>query len=381
VGGIGERVRALSAINAKSLVTNMTPETNMQTLTQTLTQTLADHVNALVAGTKWPDPKVVRAIAAYGAQAIEPLRQIVREDKDGWPLTFAVKLLALLNPPEVIPDLADAYRRFEGDELLDLLYVPAGSWGEGVIAPMLKMGQDRSLDFYTRSMAFETMLVGADGDPGLIAECSSELRAILAGFLADLDGMSDEEQELVNYIAIDLAKLQDAQAHDLLEAAFEANLINPGVTGANSVSKLYQCYNEKIQTFDRNWIDAYSHQYDETRHVHLDLIKAHALAPTLVPSEFGLVFPNQLELQPLTTLVTISGRLEAAHTAAKHARWVQAEQARQAELAQQTKQAQSDQQAEVAAVVKPTRPKVGRNDPCYCGSGKKYKYCHMELDR
>jgi preprotein translocase subunit SecA len=21
-------------------------------------------------------------------------------------------------------------------------------------------------------------------------------------------------------------------------------------------------------------------------------------------------------------------------------------------------------------------PKVGRNDPCPCGSGKKYKYCH-----
>ena len=24
----------------------------------------------------------------------------------------------------------------------------------------------------------------------------------------------------------------------------------------------------------------------------------------------------------------------------------------------------------------PTSKKVGRNDPCYCGSGKKYKHCH-----
>jgi preprotein translocase subunit SecA len=23
-----------------------------------------------------------------------------------------------------------------------------------------------------------------------------------------------------------------------------------------------------------------------------------------------------------------------------------------------------------------SRPKVGRNDPCWCGSGKKYKKCH-----
>ena len=26
--------------------------------------------------------------------------------------------------------------------------------------------------------------------------------------------------------------------------------------------------------------------------------------------------------------------------------------------------------------VKRNVPKVGRNDPCPCGSGKKYKYCH-----
>jgi uncharacterized protein YecA (UPF0149 family) len=26
----------------------------------------------------------------------------------------------------------------------------------------------------------------------------------------------------------------------------------------------------------------------------------------------------------------------------------------------------------------PTTPKVGRNDPCPCGSGKKYKKCCLE---
>ena len=25
--------------------------------------------------------------------------------------------------------------------------------------------------------------------------------------------------------------------------------------------------------------------------------------------------------------------------------------------------------------------KLGRNDPCWCGSGKKYKRCHYEADR
>jgi preprotein translocase subunit SecA len=27
-----------------------------------------------------------------------------------------------------------------------------------------------------------------------------------------------------------------------------------------------------------------------------------------------------------------------------------------------------------------TGPRVGRNDPCPCGSGKKYKKCHMQSD-
>ncbi len=37
--------------------------------------------------------------------------------------------------------------------------------------------------------------------------------------------------------------------------------------------------------------------------------------------------------------------------------------------------------AEVQRTVKRDRPKVGRNDPCWCGSGKKYKHCHYRSDQ
>jgi preprotein translocase subunit SecA len=36
--------------------------------------------------------------------------------------------------------------------------------------------------------------------------------------------------------------------------------------------------------------------------------------------------------------------------------------------------------APAPAPVVRTAPRVGRNDPCYCGSGKKYKKCHMLID-
>ena len=39
-------------------------------------------------------------------------------------------------------------------------------------------------------------------------------------------------------------------------------------------------------------------------------------------------------------------------------------------------QAGQDQQQAKVATIRRDQPKVGRNDPCWCGSGKKYKKCH-----
>ena len=36
----------------------------------------------------------------------------------------------------------------------------------------------------------------------------------------------------------------------------------------------------------------------------------------------------------------------------------------------------SDQPQPVATVVKAPHEKIGRNEPCWCGSGKKFKFCH-----
>ena len=35
-----------------------------------------------------------------------------------------------------------------------------------------------------------------------------------------------------------------------------------------------------------------------------------------------------------------------------------------------------DSEATQAPIVKSDREKIGRNDPCWCGSGKKFKLCH-----
>jgi preprotein translocase subunit SecA len=40
----------------------------------------------------------------------------------------------------------------------------------------------------------------------------------------------------------------------------------------------------------------------------------------------------------------------------------------------------SAQPVQRPATVKRDKPKLGRNDPCWCGSGKKYKSCHLRSD-
>jgi preprotein translocase subunit SecA len=42
-------------------------------------------------------------------------------------------------------------------------------------------------------------------------------------------------------------------------------------------------------------------------------------------------------------------------------------------------EAQDFAEAEAAVSSAEGYPKVGRNDPCPCGSGKKYKQCHGKL--
>ncbi len=41
----------------------------------------------------------------------------------------------------------------------------------------------------------------------------------------------------------------------------------------------------------------------------------------------------------------------------------------------------TDRDAPAVQTVRKSGPDVGRNDPCWCGSGKKYKNCHMNSDR
>jgi preprotein translocase subunit SecA len=65
---------------------------------------------------------------------------------------------------------------------------------------------------------------------------------------------------------------------------------------------------------------------------------------------------------------------------ATHAAAISASQARQAQIDESQQQTNSGGEQKKAEPIRNIGAKVGRNDPCPCGSGKKYKNCHMKME-
>ena len=66
---------------------------------------------------------------------------------------------------------------------------------------------------------------------------------------------------------------------------------------------------------------------------------------------------------------------------ATHEAAISAQQARRRRMPRSSMQTNAGGEAKKAEPIRNIGEKVGRNDPCPCGSGKKYKNCHMKLEK
>ncbi|MDA0426030.1 SEC-C metal-binding domain-containing protein, partial [Stutzerimonas frequens] len=72
-------------------------------------------------------------------------------------------------------------------------------------------------------------------------------------------------------------------------------------------------------------------------------------------------------------------RMEEERRAQAERQQMNYEHAQSSGMEEEQETANTGEQAENAEPFKRETPKVGRNDPCPCGSGKKYKQCHGKL--
>jgi preprotein translocase subunit SecA len=100
----------------------------------------------------------------------------------------------------------------------------------------------------------------------------------------------------------------------------------------------------------------------------------------------SLVYEVKSQVVGQLLRITVRSAEQVAQAEAEYEQRLE-EQQRQMRLSSGEAQGPSPDEVLDAAPSRPNqtfrreRPKVGRNDPCWCGSGNKYKKCHMEKDR
>jgi uncharacterized protein YchJ len=128
----------------------------------------------------------------------------------------------------------------------------------------------------------------------------------------------------------------------------------------------------------------------------LALYRAHLIDETVMGNEQQyLEYFNQERDEPLRHYDVLNVYEGLHQQAARQAEWeakaaeqrertrLQAEQARLAAERAERERLEREISAHTSRSTSRTasvRPKLGRNDPCWCGSGKKYKRCHWRQD-
>ena len=148
------------------------------------------------------------------------------------------------------------------------------------------------------------------------------------------DGDDDVEiepftAETVALVAVALASVADPLARDTITAAFEEGLVDEQIVSREYVDELYDQVDDSDEDEPEcSWLEMYSEDYA----AHVKSLK-----------------PEVPEMTP------------------------------RPKYRYQDRYEEGDPPPDVAptAPIRNTGTRTGRNDPCWCGSGKKYKKCHM----
>ena len=226
----------------------------------------------------------------------------------------------------------------------------------------------------------------------------------------DLDGLEDAFEDQFSIAATGINSFADRQdlAHKLYSDAEAVLLRKEKDFGAESFLRLFR--NFYLQEIDRQWID-HLQAMDHLR----DGIGLRGYGQRDPKKEYKregfdmfLSMTQSIKSSVATALFTVERareedlqRLEAQRKAAAEKRQQQMRSSHAAAQDQAGAAAgganpgaraaggRSNGQPAAAAAGEPKavvtvrrdRPKIGRNDPCHCGSGKKYKSCHYREDQ
>ena len=297
-----------------------------------------DNARALIAklaeNWDWPAPALIEEIVGIGGEVVPVIAERLTpefflkarsEDRENSLLFYFTQLLGDSGNPAAIPILFNLYGEIDDDDdLIEDLPEALQKLGPEALSPLLRLAADDSLPWFPRVSASEAAQCLAGADRGLQAQVLAVQREILSGYLSQSEPLNDDERDVVASIADHLAQMADPEARPLIEAAFDASLVGSLPTGNLMVD---------IPIIDRAEV--------------AELYAEGGRTDFLVPRPFLYYYPDRYK----------------------------EEQERLAKL-ERLKLLEANPALDTVVL----SPRIGRNEPCWCGSGSKYKKCHLAQD-
>lgn len=266
------------------------------------------------------------------------------DDPRGYRDIHAGLLLIAFREPAALPIFAEVFCDEERENLLEWFSIELGAYGPAAIQMLIGLLNDASAYWYPRASAAEMLAQIAWHYPGERERILESLRALLPPL--EEDGTlalppDAHSEELWTWIASTLADLRDTVSQPQIVALYERDLIDKSIMGG---------LKEYLAEF-----------------------KPDASPPRMASYEYDV----------LGTYEWL--HWQAAEEAEQQARTAQEaeRQARAVERVRTSQPTPTFSEPQATAYTQPpaiepfvrTQPKVGRNDPCPCGSGRKYKHC------
>jgi len=260
---------------------------------------------------------------------------------DGWSPIHALHLLGCFKTPEAL-HLLIGVLRIRGKELGDWLTedIPSilANFGTSAVEPLTELVLDESLYAFVRSAVASALGVIAHNH----SECREQVIKLFRQIVraANARGADEVDYTFITLLIDDLAQFKDREAFKDIEQAFANELIDDFIINFEDVKCIYQ-------TPDEDMSYHYHHEKDPMDHF----------------SQKNIDYLYKLHYE--TKKKQGKTELEKALETLKSIQKVYGEDTKSSSKIMKGKR----------------RKKIGRNDPCPCGSGKKYKKCCLGIDK
>jgi SEC-C motif len=381
-------------------------------------------VAQMVAAGRWPAPDLLAQIVSVGDAAVEPLRAILRSNPRGWPaqatLVHAIRLVSTLRPSAAIPELVSIVRRYLNkpeEEAAEALV----RFGPSGFETLLDLCRDPSMHGYRRVDVAWAAKTAAGDDPVLKARLAEVMRSILEQLIAKARDehqlrkaleLADDDDEVDGEEPNDLL---DKDAHDE-EAEYDEDQIgvededleeDENWDEEDDPKEDADWANEDSLEDEDNWgedVDFDEETDDLAPDVSIELAfvvsdisdLADPLAVDLIKTAFDqeLIDCSFIDQEEVDEQYRHGGTAPKAkgdwlefyrNSYDRHAEAVDSSSSppppidvRRPRYRYEDRYDEGEPPPDIPATapILNASPRLGRNDPCWCGSGKKYKRCH-----